>query len=355
MDIGQHFLAALSGKDITTEVKALIRKEKILGFSLFKRNFDTAEELLALTTELQALARQAGYTLVLAVDHEGGRRVFRLPEPFTPVMSMRALGKSFAQDNDATKAFTVGKILAAEAKAVGFNVNLAPVVDVDHNQISPIIGDRAFSANPDMVYILARQIVRAHLHEGVLPCLKHFPGHGATKADSHHTLPHDERTLEDLVLSDLIAYQKLIAEDLAPLIMTAHVLYPKIDKDLPATLSPVFITEILRRRLNFQGLVLSDDLLMQAIEKNHTLDVAAKLFFQAGGDVALICDQPEKTLALIESLKAQEKKLAPIFLAGEKRLKNLQTFLQPVHVNPLAQIKENMHKNAQILAKIFRP
>lgn len=324
MNIGQHFLAALSGKDITTEVKALIRKEKILGFSLFKRNFDTVEELLALTTELQALARQASYTLVLAVDHEGGRRVFRLPEPFTPVMSMRALAEDFAKSNDATKAFTVGKILATEAKAVGFNVNFAPVVDVGHNPNNPIIGDRAFSDNPDMVHILARQIVRAHLHEGMLPCLKHFPGHGATSIDSHLTLPQDERTLADLLAADLIPYQKLIAEDLAPLIMTAHVLFPKIDKGLPATLSPVFITDILRRKLNFQHVLLSDDLLMRAIGQNYGIETAAKLFFQAGGDVALICDQPEKTLALIESLKGQEKKLAPLFSVSEKRLKKLR-------------------------------
>jgi len=300
--IARHFLSGIPGKEITKDVEDLILKEKILGFTLFKRNFDTLEELISLSSELHSLAKQAGYTLALAVDHEGGRRVFRLPQPFTPVCPMRDLGDDFEKNNDATKAFKIGQILASEVKAVGFNVIFAPVTDIDLNENNPIIGDRSFSSHAEIVYLLARQVIRGVLSEGIVPCLKHFPGHGATSQDSHEELPTDNRSIDELKKFDLVPYQKIIAENLAPTIMTAHVVFPKIDKE-PATISEYFINQLLRNELHYQGLLFSDDLLMKAISQNYNLKDVALKFFNNGGDVALICNQPDYLIEIIKELK----------------------------------------------------
>ncbi len=297
MNISQHILAGISGKDITKDVRDLILKYKILGFILYERNIDSADALHALTKEFHSLGKQAGYDLILAVDQEGGR-VARLPEPYTQLSPMRSV-------NEAEEAFKLGKLLASEVKAAGFNLNFAPIVDVDINPNNPIIGDRSFSSNPQTVSILAGEVIHGHLDEGVAPCLKHFPGHGATDKDSHLELPVDDRELSELQKIDLIPFENLISNKLAPSIMTAHVMYPKIDPDYPATLSSTIINDVLRKDLGYQGLVFSDDFLMKAIRDNYDLAEAAKLFFQASGDVVLICDEPKVTIDVIQKLETE--------------------------------------------------
>ncbi len=324
MTISSHILAAIDGPTLTPLERELILKHKVLGFTLFKRNIESLEQVQALNAEIKSLAKQAGYEIILAVDHEGGR-VFRLPEPFTKIPAMRLWGNLFDQTADAALAFELGKTLGSEASLAGFNLDFAPVVDVDLNEINPIIGDRAFSKSTEAVYKMARQVIRGLNAAGVLTCLKHFPGHGATEKDSHEELPIDDRGVDELEKIDLVPYAKLISEGLVDSVMTAHVVYPKIDAANPATLSQKIITGILRDKLKYTGVIFSDDLLMKAIADNYGIYEAALQFFKAGGDAILVCKKPELTLEIIERFD-KEKKLAGIdshLAAAKARLNNL--------------------------------
>lgn len=306
--VAQHILGGFAEKQVTAPVRDLILKHRVLGFTLFSRNFDSAEHLRSLNEELQALATQAGYTLLLAVDQEGGR-VRRLPQPYTPVSAMRGYGERFLATNSADEVYQLGRLLGREVKDAGFNLNFAPVVDVDLNPQSPVIGDRSFSDDPEVVATLSAQIVRGLWDEGVQACLKHFPGHGATEADSHFELPVDRRSLDDIRKTDLIPYQKLIAQNLAPSVMTAHVLYPEIDPERPATLSKKIIHDILRGEMGYEGIIFSDDLRMKAIHDHHDLADASELFFNIGGDVVLICNEAELILDVVEKLQTRDLNL----------------------------------------------
>lgn len=302
--IGQHFLAGFDGFSVTDDVRELILKEKILGFTLFKWNIESAAQLKALNDELKALAREAGYELILAVDQEGGR-VQRLPAPFTKIPAMRHWSEACSRSGATGTIYELGRVLGCEVRLAGFNMDFAPVVDVDTNAQNPIIGDRAFSSDAGVVAKHARELIRGLVREGVIPCLKHFPGHGATLKDSHLELPVDERSWAELLALDVVPYLSLIAESLAPAVMTAHVLYPKIDADNPATLSRRIVGELLRGDLGYDGVVFSDDFTMKAIADNHELGRAARTFFEIGGDVVLVCKHPEWSLDIIRRLKSE--------------------------------------------------
>jgi beta-N-acetylhexosaminidase len=346
MSLGQHFLAALDGTQVSSLERDLILKHKVLGFTLFKRNIESAQHVIELNRELKALAKQAGYDIILAVDQEGGR-VFRLPEPFTKIPPMRHWAR-FLQ-NDLKKFHELGMILGNEVAAAGFTLDFAPVVDIDANPLSPIIGDRSFSQNPEQVFLAAREVIRGLTETGIIPCLKHFPGHGATTQDSHHELPHDDRSLKDLEKTDLVPYQKLIAENLAPTIMTAHVVYPQIDRKNPATLSKKIIQNILREKIKYNGVIFSDDMLMKAIFDNHDLTQACSDFFRCGGDVVLICEQPELTVEVIGKLEKQSD-LSQNLNAAKKRLSALKKRFPPIlnDLNFVQITKKNQEKIREI-------
>lgn len=302
--IGQHFLAGFDGPSVTQEVRDLILKERVLGFTLFKWNIESAGQLFELTGELKSLAREAGYDLLIAVDQEGGR-VERLPEPFNRIPSMRRWTEICRKEGSIQPIAELGKILGREVRLAGFNLDFAPVVDVDLNEANPIIGDRSFSSDAAEVTRYARAVIRGLIGEGVIPCLKHFPGHGATSKDSHLELPVDERAAKDILTIDVSPYRALFAEGLVPALMTAHVLYPQIDADNPGTLSEKIVSKILREDLAYDGVVFSDDLLMKAIADNYDLAEVCERFFLIGGDAALVCKEPELTIELIGKIRAK--------------------------------------------------
>jgi beta-N-acetylhexosaminidase len=264
LGLGCHFLAALDGTAVAPEVVQLIEKAHVAGFTIFRRNFETVTQLHDLNRELAGRARAAGYELILAVDQEGGR-VFRLPEPFSQLPPMRAYGDRYARTGDRDALFRLGQTLGAEVRAAGFNLDFAPVADIDTNPHSPIIGDRSFSADPRLAGECVQIVSCGILSQGVTTCLKHFPGHGDTTQDSHLTLPRDRRPATAIKRIDLAPYRRLIAAGLAPTIMTAHVVYPSLDPQNPATLSPTILTGLLRGELGYPGVIFSDDLLMPAI------------------------------------------------------------------------------------------
>jgi beta-N-acetylhexosaminidase len=186
--------------------------------------------------------------------------------------------------------------MGQELDSIGIDVDFAPVLDVLTNPRNRVIGDRAFSADPQVVGLLGCTLMRGLREGGVIPCGKHFPGHGATSVDSHKDLPRDERGEEELLRTDLSPFRQAIAEQVE-MIMTAHILYPALDSNLPATLSPLILDELLRRRLNFQGVIVTDDLEMGAIVRHFTVEQAAVDALRAGADLLLICHSLERAVA----------------------------------------------------------
>jgi beta-N-acetylhexosaminidase len=265
------------------------------GVILFQRNIESAGQLATLTADLK---RRAGRPLLIAIDHEGGR-VVRAPDVFTPLPPMRRLG----QADSADLAAAVGRIMAAELRAVNIDLNFAPVLDVDTNPANPVIGDRSFGPDPAAVGRLGAALLRAMQAGGVAACGKHFPGHGDTAQDSHlelPRLPHDLERLEDV---ELPPFRAAIAAGVAS-IMTAHVLFPALDARRPSTMSQAVLDGLLRQRLGFDGVVVSDDLEMKAIAANYALEEAVVHTIAAGADLLLVCQSPEAQNHALEAAEA---------------------------------------------------
>ena len=253
------------------------------GVILFRRNIKTMDQFVALSRSIHAASPQNEPGPFLAVDQEGGR-VVRLRDPLTPIPPMREIGEK----GDPAWTHEVSAMMARELKAVGINLNFAPVVDVDTNPDNPVIGDRSFSRDPREVAQHGRAFVAGHLENGVLPCAKHFPGHGDTHVDSHlalPSLPHDLARLERIELHPFV---ELFKDDL-PLLMTAHILFNALDTSHPATLSQSILQDLLRKKLSYGGLVISDCLEMHAVSQRYTIEEMIELGLEAGIDIFLIC------------------------------------------------------------------
>jgi len=255
------------------------------GVILFTRNFESCEQLDALTASIRALRTPS---LLICVDHEGGR-VQRFRDGFTAVPAMRTLGELW--DNDVAKAAAeaerLGRLMARELRAHGVDFSFAPVLDVDFGA-SAVIGDRAFHGNPNAVAHLASCLRRGLNAGGCAAVGKHFPGHGFIAADSHVALPVDERTLDTLLTDDLIPFAALAKEGMEA-VMPAHVIYPAID-GVAAGFSRIWLQDILRGRLQFDGLIFSDDLEMAGAHAAGDIVARAEAAVSAGCDMVLACN-----------------------------------------------------------------
>lgn len=260
-------------------VASLAAESGLGGVVLFRRNCPDLETVLALT----AAARRLGPDVLVLVDHEGGR-VHRLPPPFTHFPPAATIGRA----GDPGLAAAVARAMARELRAAGFDSGLAPVLDCLIDRESVAIGDRAFGGDPEAVGARGVAFVRAALAEGLVPVAKHFPGHGRTPLDSHVVLPEVRASLDELERTELAPFRQALAAG-CPAVLVAHVRYPALDPDWPASLSTSIVRGLLRRRLGFGGLVLSDDLEMAAVRQQWGVDGAAVRFLLAGGDLALVC------------------------------------------------------------------
>ena len=292
--VGQLFMLGFDGTSVSTDFTKLIAEYRPGGFIVFRRNLESAAQIVKLTNKLQKLAADSPF--LIAIDQEGGR-VSRLPDGFTIFPPCAALG--FAADT--RLAYEVASTTAAELRAVGINMNMAPVLDLNTNAGNPIIGDRAFSAKPADVCGLGLATIAGLQDNKVVACGKHFPGHGDTTTDSHLELPVVASSFERLHDMELRPFRHAIDNELAT-IMTAHVSYPKIDPQFPATLSYIMLTDLLRDQLRFKGVVITDDLEMRAIIDHYGIEEAALLAFQAGADVLLICKERDRQVAAMEAL-----------------------------------------------------
>jgi beta-N-acetylhexosaminidase len=293
--IGQLFMLGFTGSDVTQELADFLTTYKPGGLILFARNLTDAEQIVRLTNDLQRLS--PGSPFLISIDQEGGR-VSRLPAGFTIFPPCALLGGCGSYE----LAYAAASVTAAELRAVGINMNMSPVLDVNTNAANPIIGDRAFSADPDVVGRLGLATIRGLQANRVVACGKHFPGHGDTVADSHKELPVVTATrarLEDL---ELRPFRQAAQDGGLAAMMTAHVLYPSLDEKFPATLSPAILTDLLRTRLGFDGLLLTDDMEMHAIIDHAGIGEASVRALQAGADMLLICKDRQRETAALEAV-----------------------------------------------------
>jgi beta-N-acetylhexosaminidase len=283
--IGQLFMVGFEGTEVTPELAAWMETYGWGGVILFGRNVESPAQLLALTHDLQTAQRCGPMPLLIAVDQEGGR-VARLKAPFTAFPSAAMVGQTASEP----LAFAIGRTLGRELRAVGINMDMAPVLDVLTNSANTVIGDRAFGSDPRSVARLGVAFMRGLHAAGVLAVAKHFPGHGDTWLDSHVALPLSERTEAQLRACELLPFQAAIAAGLQA-IMTAHVIFNAWDRGHPATVSASILNGILRAELGFPGVIVSDDLEMAAVSETIAWEEVPLRALRAGVDLLLICHQ----------------------------------------------------------------
>jgi beta-N-acetylhexosaminidase len=279
---GQLLVVGFDGPSLPSEIAERFSKAELGGVILFKRNLPalgTTHELISAIVDVSP----DDFPPFVGVDEEGGR-VTRLPDPFTRLPPMRVLGRLA----DPALVRRAAAIVAKQLAALGFNLTFAPVLDVDSNPDNPVIGDRAFGSDADRVARLGRAFVEGLQENGVHACGKHFPGHGDTSKDSHVELPrvdHDKARLDSV---ELPPFRTASLREVAAL-MTAHVVYSELDREVPATLSRRICTSLLRSEIGFRGVLFSDDLEMRALSDRFSIEQSAVLAIQAGCDALLVC------------------------------------------------------------------
>ncbi len=292
------------GLELSEQERDILRHPLVGGVILFSRNYESPEQVAALTASIRALREPH---LIISVDHEGGR-VQRFRKGFTRLPPIGALGKHYMQYPQKTLEYAekTGWLMAAELRAVGVDFSFAPVLDLDYG-VSEIIGDRAFHRDPEAVASMAYAYIQGMKRAWMPAVGKHFPGHGAVEVDSHLGLPVDSRHFEDMIQADILPFSRLCKTELAG-IMPAHIVYEQSDS-LPAGFSPFWIKEILRDRLGFQGAVLSDDLSMEGAAVMGNTLARAEAALDAGCDMVLVCNKPESVTEVIDGLKVKDNAL----------------------------------------------
>ncbi|CAN4272457.1 BglX Beta-glucosidase-related glycosidases [Methylophilaceae bacterium] len=296
MSLGPVMLDVV-GTELTADDVRRLQHPLVGGVILFKRNFINNSQLKALTASIHEVRTPP---LLIAVDHEGGR-VQRFREGFTKIPAMREFGKIWDSHPKKAKqlATEAGWILAAELRAHGIDFSFTPVLDMDYGD-SLVIGDRAFHLKPQAINDLAFALMQGLKKGGMAAVGKHFPGHGFVVADSHVSMPVDDREFDKIAQHDMQPF-KMMIDDGIQAIMPAHVIYPKVD-DRPAGFSARWLQKILRERLGFNGVIFSDDLSMEAATAGGDVTTRALAALNAGCDMVLLCNQPAMQDELLANL-----------------------------------------------------
>jgi len=297
--IGQLIVTGLPGLTIAEELRELVREWKIGNIILFAYNAENKSQLAALCGDLQRLAlEETGYPALISIDQEGGR-VTRLPQDAVNVPGAMAVAATGRPDY----ALEAGRITAKELKALGINFNLAPVLDINNNKRNPVINVRAYGDTAETVTTYGLQMLRGLQEQGVLAAVKHFPGHGDTEVDSHLGLPSVSKTLEALEELELQPFRAAIAAG-AEALTIAHMLFPAIEPErVPATMSREIVTGLLKRELGYEGLIISDCLEMDAIQKYYGTAQGALGALKAGIHLLFVSHTPalvRETVQVIE-------------------------------------------------------
>ena len=297
-DLYGRLMIDINGKNLSEEDKFIISNKHVGGLILFSRNFESFEQLKNLISEINSIKEN----IIIAVDQEGGR-VQRFKNEFSLIPSMQEISLYAKENNDMEIITDLAWLISSELMAVGIDINFAPVLDVDE-KTSSIIGDRAFSNNVSEVISYTSKYIDGMHDAGMRSTGKHFPGHGGVYEDSHLQLPIDNRSMEDLIDSDIKPYREL--KDKLDIVMCGHILFPEIDSNIPS-FSSTWIQEILKKELNYQGLIISDDLSMEgAVGENCSIKIRDS--FQSGCDMAIICnnrDEVKNALSFLDDIKIE--------------------------------------------------
>jgi len=337
-NIGLRLLVGIPNPTLDAETRRILADLQPGGIILFQRNYTDPDTLRALCSDIHALTPE--HPPLIALDAEGGR-VHRLSPPFTHFPPALQIG----QTGSPQLAHEVGVALGRELRSVGIDIDFAPVLDVYSNPANTVIGDRAFGSDPQRVAEFGCALAAGLRAAGVLPCGKHFPGHGATVIDSHDDLPYDERDSATLEAVDLRPFQAAIAQEIE-LLMTAHVVYPALDPQRPASLSPIIMNDLLRKRLGFQGVIVSDDLEMGAIVRHSSVAAAAVQALSAGADLLLVCQRLEHALSARDACRraVQQGVLAEERVAeAQRRVERLKQWIADRPSLPLPAIGAPEH------------
>ncbi len=307
---------ALSGTGITDAERALFKSSNPLGFILFKRNIDNPDQVGALVRDLKDLV---GRDCPVLIDQEGGR-VQRLRSPhwreYSPMKKFGDLYRS--SPDEALEALRFETLrLTQELVEIGVNVDCAPVLDIIIQGAHDIVGDRSFSDDPDIVSRLGLSVCRHFISSGITPIIKHIPGHGRAKADSHLELPHVDASYDELMKTDFAPFREISKSDVGAYVwaMTAHIIFSDIDSKHPVSVSPKAIKDVIRAEIGFDGILIGDDLDMKALDHYGSASDKALASLDAGCDLALYC---AGELPKMEELAQNLPKI------GQNTLKRLQ-------------------------------
>ncbi|MBX9689629.1 MAG: hypothetical protein K2X27_23160 [Candidatus Obscuribacterales bacterium] len=323
--IGQLIVGKVPGTELDEDTKECLKSGTICGITLFKENAQSAEQLIDLCDSVRKLSWHPAF---IAVDQEGGA-VQRLDHIISPLPSMMALGKL----NDIERLKMLISLSGRQLRLLGINCVLAPVLDINTNAANPIIGTRSFGENPEKVARLGAAVIRAYLDSGILPVAKHFPGHGDTDMDSHLELPRLSHSLERLESIELFPFEENLLT--TPAILIAHLQIACLDQAevLPATLSLKVIKNLLREKMGYQHLLVSDDMLMKAITNKWGLEEACVRAVEAGLDLLLVCAGAEESrkvhaalVKAVENGRIPEERIREAIRAKLAALKRLPLF-----------------------------
>lgn len=292
--LSEIFLIGIGGPSITPDVKIQLR-QGLAGVVLFRRNIESREQVVALCREVREAARDYPPPII-AVDEEGGR-VQRLRSLIGAFPSAREVARKGVE-----AAYEAGLAIGLHLRDLGLNVDFAPVLDVDSNPESPVIGDRSFSSDPRVVAECGVAFAKGLARAGIAACGKHFPGHGDAHEDSHYDLPVISAHRQTLEAREIPPFAAAVSAGIK-LLMTAHCIYPAFDDRLPATLSSAILKGLLRQTLGFEGCIVTDDLGMKAISDRFSPEEVLALGLQAGVSLFMHCGGQGEGLQLIETLE----------------------------------------------------
>jgi len=351
-NLGQHFIIGIKDKILQDEEKIFLKENNIGGIILFSHNYSDPAQLAELINEIQICRDE--FPLFISVDQEGGR-VLRFKKHFTQFPAMYDISRL----DSPTTIFEVHSIFAKELAACGVNVSFSPVCDIWLNPQNKVIGDRAFGTTAQSCEKFVSAAIRGLQTENILPCAKHFPGHGSTKKDSHFDLPYVSISYEQWLKEEFIPFAKA-SKSKAPLMMMSHIVFDAFDKELPCTLSKNAYRQ-LRETLRFRGLIVTDDMEMKAIADKYSTGEAALMALNAGADLLIYrsFEEGKKSyIAVTEALKdkkinkseLEEKQNKILALKEEKFSK-----YRPIYIPDLEAVFSSViHKNYfdQLMKKI---